>query len=258
MRTLILSLLLLISNTNCGTYLLLENQAENDQTAFQNFVTLTLLDSSIGLVHYWPLDGDLKDKVGGLDLTAVGGTTPIITADRFGIPGRAYYYDGGGGYHESIAQGPLFFDGTVSSFTVSAWVKGKFPPGNNGSEFIFLSQGAGLGLQLYAFSPSSCNGRIRAFTNNGGSGDVDVGTDCGIYPENLWYHMVFTWDIRTLTGSLYVNNVLVGSGTFGVNRPWATNSTFQLGRSDLSSQLFEGGIDEVRIYNRAIFPVSSL
>lgn len=257
MRKIIQLLLISYLFLDCGTYLLLENQEQNDQKSFQNFVNFTLLDSSIGLVHYWPLDGDLKDRVGGLDLIAVSGT-PTPTFDRFGFPGGAYYYDGAGGYHQSSAQGPLFFDGTVSSFTVSVWVKGKFPPGNNGSEFIFLSQGAGLGLQLYAFSSGSCSGRLRAFTNNGGSGDVDVGTDCGIYPEDTWYHMVFTWDINTLTGSLYVNNVLVDSGTFGINRPWATNSFFQLGQSDLSSQLFAGSVDEVRVYNRVIFPVSSL
>ncbi|GBF40178.1 LamG domain-containing protein [Leptospira johnsonii] len=257
MRKLIYLVLISYLSLNCGTYLLLQNQEPDDQSAFQNFVKLTLLDSSVGLVHYWPLDGDTRDIIGGLDLTAVNGT-PSLTADRFGFPGKAYYYDGTGGHHQSAAQGPLFMDGTVSSYTVSAWVKGKFPPGNNGSEFIFVSQGAGLGLQLYAFAPGSCSGRLRAFTNNGGSGDVDVGTTCGQYPEDIWYHMVYTWDIQTLTASLYVNNVLASSGTFGSNRPWATNSFFQLGQSDLSSQLFVGSVDEVRVYNRAIFPVSSL
>ena len=257
MRTTILCLFLWIFTTNCGTYLLLENQEQNDSRVFQNFVGLTLLDSSIGLVHYWPLDGDLEDKVGGLDLTAVAGT-PTITADRFGFAGRAYYYDGSGIYHESSAQGPLFLDGTVSSFTISAWVKGKFPQGADGGESIFLSQGSGLGLQLYALSAGSCRGRLRAFTNDGGSGDVDLGTTCGVYPEDVWYHMVFTWDIQTLTGSLYVNNVLVSSGTFGNNRPWATTNTFQIGISNISSQFFQGSVDDVRIYNRVIFPVSSL
>lgn len=257
MRILIFAILLPFYFINCGTYLLLKNQEQNDNPAFLNFVQLTLLDSAIGLVHYWPLDGDTKDIVGGLDLTATGGA-PILTADRFGFPGRAYYYSGGGAYHQSSTNGPSFLNGNISSFTISAWVKGKFPPGSNGSEFIYVSQGPGIGLQLYALSAISCSGRLRAFTNNGGSGDVDVGTTCGQYPEDIWYHMVFTWDIQSLTGSLYVNNVLVSSGTFGTNRPWATNSFFQLGRSDISSQLFEGSVDDVRIYNRVIFPVSSL
>lgn len=256
MRKIIYIVLISCLSFNCGTYLLLENLEKNDQKAFLDFVNLTLIDSSIGLVHYWPLDGNTRDIIGGLDLTAVSGT-PILTADRFGFPGRAYYYDGSGAYHESAAQGPLFFDGTVSSFTISAWVNGKWPPGNNGAEFIYLGQGTGLGLQLYAFA-GSCNGRLRAFTNDGGAGDVDTGTPCGQYPEDTWYHMVFTWDIQTLTATLYVNNVLVSSGIFGSNRPWATTTSFQLGRSDLSTQLFQGRVDEVRIYNRVIFPVSSL
>ncbi|MGJ4746169.1 LamG domain-containing protein [Leptospira sp. SA-E8] len=257
MRILIFAILLPFYFINCGTYLLLTSQEQYDHHKFLDLVQLTLLDSSIGLVHYWPLDGDAKDIVGGLDLTAVSGT-PTLTTDRFGFSGRAYYYDGGGAYHQSSTNGPTFFTGNVSSFTVSAWVKGKFPPGNNGNEFMFLSQGSGFGLQLYALSAGSCSGRLRAFTNNGGSGDVDVSTACGQYPEEIWYHMVFTWDIQTLTASLYVNNVLVSSGTYGSNRPWATNNFFQLGRSNLSSQLFEGSVDDVRIYNRVIFPVSSL
>ncbi|PKA15722.1 LamG domain-containing protein [Leptospira haakeii] len=257
MRILLLVFFIPFYFSNCGTYLLLENLNAKNDRVFENFIQLSLLDSAIGLVHYWPLDGDTRDIIGGLDLTATSGT-PTLTSDRFGFPGGAYYYDGAGGYHQSSAQGPLFFNGTISSFTVSAWVKGKYPPGNNGNEFMFLSQGAGFGLQLYALTASSCSGRLRAFTNNGSSGDVDVGTDCGKYPEDVWYHMVFTWDIQTLTASLYVNNVLVNSGTFGVNRPWATNSFFQLGLSNISSQLFEGSIDDVRIYNRVVFPVSSL
>ncbi|MGJ4787950.1 LamG domain-containing protein [Leptospira koniambonensis] len=251
-RLLILSCLY----TNCGTYLLLTNQEESDRSIFKDLVGLNFIDSSFGLVHYWPLDGDLQDKVGGLDLVEVGGS-PTLSADRFGIEGKAYYYDGQGAIHESIAQGPLFLDGTVSSFTISVWVKGKYRTGGNGGDSIFLSQGGGLGMQLYYFSGEGCTGRLRVFTNNGGTGDVDVATECKT-PENLWYHMVFTWDIQTQYASLYVNNVLVSSKKFGSFRPWDTGTGIDFGTSSLSSQLFQGSIDEVRIYNRVIFPVSSL
>ncbi|PJZ77591.1 LamG domain-containing protein [Leptospira neocaledonica] len=258
MRILIFVLLLLLSLTNCGTYLLLASQENEHDHSFSDFIRLTLIDSSIGLVHYWPLDGNTRDVIGGLDLTDVSGT-PTLTFDRFGFPEKAYYYDGSGPYHESIAQGPLFLDGTVSSFTVSAWVNGKWPPGANGGQSIFLSQDGGLGLQFYALSSISCTGRLRAFTNNsGGQGDADVSSQCGAFSENTWYHMVFVWDIQNLTASLYVNNVLVSSGKFGSNRPWNVYSTFALGFSPLGTFLYQGSIDEVRVYNRAIFPVSSL
>ncbi|TGL60640.1 LamG domain-containing protein [Leptospira sarikeiensis] len=258
MRIIITLFLILFFHLNCGTYLLLDSLNSKNDRAFENLIQLSLLDSSIGLVHYWPLDGHTQDIVGGLDLTAVSGT-PTLTADRFGLPGGAYYYDGSGAYHGSLAQGPLFMDGTVSSFTISVWVSGKWPPGANGGQSIFLSQDGGLGMQFYALSSISCTGRLRTFTNNsGGSGDVDVSSSCGAYSENTWYHMVFIWDIDSLTASLYVNNVFVSSGKFGNNRPWNTYNSFSLGFSPLGSFFYQGSIDEVRIYNRVIFPVSSL
>ena len=65
-----------------------------------------------------------------------------------------------------------------------------------------------------------------------------------------WAHVAATFD--GTTGRLYVNGVEVGSGPFNLgNNPAAQ---MRIGSYNDDSPTYNGDIDEVRIYNRALTP----
>ncbi|TGK03213.1 LamG domain-containing protein [Leptospira langatensis] len=249
-------LVLSLSLQNCGTYLFLAE--ENAKTKTYNGLVIDLYAiASANLIHYWPLDGDTEDKIGGLDLIPAGSSAPTVTFDRHGLPGGAYHYPGDGlTYHQSLlAPGEPILDGATSSFTISVWVNGKFNPTSGGGNAIFLSQGGGLGMQYYSNTDVPCLNLLRAFTNTGGTGDVDMGSGCTYGKDGVWYNMIFVWDHPKLIGHLYINGVLFSTYTNGGRiGPWATGGAFSLGYSDLGGAGFIGNIDEIRVYNQVIHP----
>ena len=65
---------------------------------------------------------------------------------------------------------------------------------------------------------------------------------------NSWNHVAVTYDAPTTTMRLYVNGVLVSENT---SVPASAGNTIQIG-AYADAALFNGGIDEVRIWNKAL------
>ncbi|PJZ70708.1 hypothetical protein CH373_07200 [Leptospira perolatii] len=237
---------------NCGTIIILYDLLQVDSSKQNYLILASLLGNSTlsqGLLHHWPLDGNAQDSVGTLNLSAFGSGMTSVTGHD-GVPSGAFHYHGTA-FHSSSQNGEDFLAGNISSFTVSAWASGNFPAVPSGLNGIFLSQGNGFGLQYYNIGV--CTGRLRGFTNDGSSGDVDVSSACGVYSNNTWYHIAFVWELPTKRATFYVNGSQITSGSGGLNYPWGTLASFQLATSSLNSgYIFDGAIDEVRIYNRAL------
>ena len=76
------------------------------------------LHAQTGLIAYWPFDGNANDSSGNGNNGIVHGAIP--SADRFGRPGKAYYFDGTS--HILVPNSSsLELGGT--DFTVSFWMK---------------------------------------------------------------------------------------------------------------------------------------
>ncbi|TGM96689.1 LamG domain-containing protein [Leptospira dzoumogneensis] len=238
---------------NCGTVLLLNAlwpSKEDDRIG--NIGELFLGTMNVGLIHYWPLDGDANDKVGSMHLTAFGTVGPTLTSDRNNLPGGAFQYDGIDSWHSSDPiVGETILMGTAS-FTLSAWVKGKFKPSGGG---IIMGQGDGLGFQ-FLDGTTNCFHGIRVYTANGGMGAISNVSPCGIYQDDVWYHLTFTWDLPNNTANLYVGNDIVNSTVYNPNlTPWTSSAPFTLGYGTIGGGAQPVSIDEVRIYNRVVPPI---
>ena len=68
-------------------------------------------------------------------------------------------------------------------------------------------------------------------------------------PINAWSHIAATYDGATLR--LYLNGTLVSSQARTGAIATSTNP-LQIGGDSIYGQFFQGAIDEVRIYNRAL------
>jgi len=65
-----------------------------------------------------------------------------------------------------------------------------------------------------------------------------------------WHHIVYT--ITDNVGQLYLDGVPVGTTSTGVGNIVNTNAVFSVGSMNGGLQFFNGSIDDVRIYNRAL------
>jgi hypothetical protein len=132
-----------------------------------------------------------------------------------------------------------------NSVTMTAWIHptGAGSNGTYGGTIV-----AREGEYLLVRFP---NGRINwAFANsNPGWQFIDTGF---VAPLNQWTHLAVTYDNGTI--KTYANGSLVhthsGSGSIGDVHP--EDNGFRIGGRQIFPQQFQGRIDEVRVYNRAL------
>ena len=135
----------------------------------------------------------------------------------------------------------------VTDFTVCAWAK---LDANNGWNRIF---DFGTGTSNYMFlTPSAGGGPLRyaiTTTSNGSEQQMDAPS---ALPIGGWQHVAVT--LSGTTGKLYVNGALVSTNTSMTLNPASLGSTNQnyIGKSQWGDPLFDGKIDDFRIYNRAL------
>ncbi len=160
--------------------------------------------------------------------------------------GRALSFDGVDDY--VIISDSASLDIT-DAITIEAWVK---PDSNTGQRWIAGKNGR---YQLLKSSAGNFfRGQFKGTDDNWYY--IDSPTS---YSENNWYHVAYTYDGNYLR--IYMNGVLGDSKYVGVDMA-ANNfcSIFIGGANDVASgckysgQYFNGLIDEVKIYNRALTP----
>jgi hypothetical protein len=141
--------------------------------------------------------------------------------------------------------------------TVEAWVN---PTAMSGWETVVMKErgAAGAGLLSYALyahdgAPEG-NGFVGAagYLRPTGTTSTDQGVRDAAHarlPLNEWTHLATTYD--GARQRLYVNGVLVASraqtGSIVV-----ANQPLRIGGNNSSGEFFQGMIDEVRVYNRAL------
>ena len=95
------------------------------------------------------------------------------------------------------------------------------------------------------------NGVVTAYTVQGQSASSVSGATA--IQNNTWYHVVATYDRPSQTLKVYVNGLIDGSNTSATVAPPASTNPVRIGaRGDDSSMAFQGQIDEIAIYPRAL------
>jgi hypothetical protein len=127
------------------------------------------------------------------------------------------------------------------SVTLEAWVYPKSSTGWQAA--VIKEQTGGLSYALYGNSdPGTPVGTIH--TTN----DVNLYGGSGL-PLNTWSHLAVTYNGSVL--KLYVNGTLVNSQSVSGQMPVSTN-VLRIGGDSVWGEYFNGLIDEVRVYNRAL------
>ncbi|MDC0158108.1 cadherin domain-containing protein, partial [Verrucomicrobia bacterium] len=190
----------------------------------------------IGLVAWYPLDGNGADHSPTANHATVNGTTP--TADRHGVAGKALLFDGSGSNHYLEAAFNQALSSTAISYSV--WAKPTSTTNNHGSPITFRADGRGF--NLYKMPDNTWS----HWTGNGGWQKFHAQAI-----SLNWTALAFTHD--GTTGKGYQNGVLVVSS----NKTYlpAQSGALKIGAgagSNGPTYFFKGAIDEVRIWNRVL------
>src|SRR2546421_12601320 len=192
----------------------------------------TCTSAPSGMINWWKAEGNASDSQDSRDGTPQGGTTFAP-----GEVGQAFNFDGSTGYIDLGAQNLL---GGFTQVTIDAWVypapfesyEGIIYPGPTNIWWIQLTPAA----------------QVRFAINNAASGSAD---STNTIPANQWTHLALTWDGET--ARLYINGVqdpttLATSGAI----PDDSGNTKAIGSRGGIDQFFNGLIDEVEIFTRAL------
>jgi hypothetical protein len=192
-----------------------------------------------GLVAYYPFDGNANDASGNANNGTVSNAQ--LTNDRFGITNSAYQFNG--------TNSAILFPGApltnIDNWTLTAWMNPAVLP----------QQGVALTVGHDGASPY--NGYWLMISGGGSevpgthpsAGYPTVGMVDSAYslPTNgVWYHVVMLRESGVT--KFYVN----GSQTPGTGAIAPIAPTGLTIGSMTGANFFNGALDDVRIYNRAL------
>ena len=187
------------------------------------------------LIAHYPFTGNANDAIGTNHGTVNGAT---LTTDRFGIANSAYSFDGTSSYISTSNLATTQSD----NWTMSAWVK---PSSLNQIGVIMLNgntTGVNDGYGLFQANGSSGSGNTltgfhhtHGWVNSGGN----------FTNNNTWYHVVMERDNGV--DKYFINGVQTpNTSTMSITNPVGS---LIIGGLSNGFDMFQGAIDEVKIYN---------
>jgi hypothetical protein len=198
-----------------------------------------------GLVAWWRGEENAIDLAGTHNGTWLNGASY-----DHGQSGQAFSF-GGAGFQQCV-EIPYSPDLINPAFSVEAWIKPMVRPANVEKQDWIFGQNSGLQLN----TRSGTTGVYVVFQFCSGTLFYDVVSPNQI-PLNTFSHVAGTWDGTTLR--LYLNGALNNSRTPGAV-PKDSGCDFFIGgvytpaggTCNYIGQFFNGLVDEVSIYNRAL------
>ncbi|NIO45151.1 MAG: hypothetical protein GTN36_06410 [Candidatus Aenigmarchaeota archaeon] len=194
-------------------------------------ISITSTPIEDDLVGYWKFDGNTQDFS---DYNNHGTPFGNPTWSTDCISGSCINFDGDGDYVRATTNGMLNYQGTIA-----LWAKTSNVP--SGRAYMFSHR-----------EESEINSRIYLFNLNGkfniGLGD-DSAEDTGYtFTVNQWDHFALTWSGANYNA--YVNGEPVKPGS--TSTPTSIASYLYMGSYLGTQEYFNGKIDEVKVFNRAL------
>jgi Concanavalin A-like lectin/glucanases superfamily len=229
---------------------------QSGATRFGNSTTLAQGSTlKSGLVGHWTFDGSQTNWATGKTNDSSGqgnhGTLTNMSTTTTPAPGKisqALNFDGTDDSVVVTADGTaLDFDGGTA-VSISAWVyidsyEATVPNIRNiaGRDTGFPAQ------YLLRLGDSGTQNRIQWVVGTAPTNENKLFAT-GTVGLNQWYHVVGTWDGTTQT--IYINGVGNSQALSGVFTTTAT--AFRIGTLNSANRFFDGKIDDVHVYNRAL------
>jgi hypothetical protein len=202
-----------------------------------------------GLVAWYPFNGNANDESGNGNNGTVDGA--VLTTDRFGNNNSCYQFNGINSSISTLSGGPL----NQSPRSFSLWLRT-----NKTGENYLIQYG----------NPTGAGDYFGIAMNNYCSGvGVDISNGVAMWgpnslTNNNWHHCVIVFD--PTVGSTLVDPIVYVDGVLqsSLNCSLSLNNNTQINTQELypfligggaptpSSRHFQGDLDDIGIYNRAL------
>jgi streptogramin lyase len=213
----------------------------------------TAVAAPSGLVSWWTGNGTANDVMG------LNNATPTGLTYATGEVGQAFSFDGTDDRAQIVDNPSLQF---TTSLSIEGWVQvNGFPTGTNGDDHgeIFFRGDDRSGLDPYSLSVEP-NGTLNFQVTNASNASASVAAPIA---TGQLIHVAATLDDATGTMSLYENGVVVAQEVTAI-RPFQNldptqNPSIAIGNhggypNSPHNFPFNGLIDELAVYNRALTP----
>ena len=175
------------------------------------------------------------------------GTLSGATWTNAGKYGQALSFNGSTSYVDLGNAADLQLTG---SMTVSAWIFATANPPDDGQ---IVSKSTGAGWQFKTSPDTGPHTFAVAVSPNSSSNTQRYSNT--VRALNTWYYVTGVYDATAGTLNIYVNGVLDNGVLSGTVPPSQYNAPANVNVGQRGGgYLFQGTIDEVRIYNRALSP----
>src|SRR3989338_2689930 len=221
-----------------------------------------------GLVGHWSFDGpDMITQSDGdqkaLDRSGNNNTGTLTNGPKraAGKIGQALEFDAFASNDQSVVVSDNATISGLSAVSVSVWFKMSSFPGLNDFQFV-VSKSNLSDNREYRFrleDSSGGNGLVWIISNDGNDpGTAKTVHGISNFSLNTWYHAVGTYDDNNNDLlHLYINGVLVDTETGESGGTFDGTGNLFFGSDGINASTgdeFDGQIDEVRVYNRALSP----
>jgi hypothetical protein len=198
-----------------------------------------------GLVAYYPFNGNANDESENNYNGVIDGAT--LTTDKFGSAQKALNFDG-----NDFVRIPNLYNAStqpLDDVTYSLWFK---PNQNYGAAdfYSLIIRSTDAGFTDMIGKPDFFSAENNKFQFYMFNGDFVRNKATTIdFVANQWYHVVATRD--NTTTKIYLNAVKEGEVTYA-NPSIFYPDLYLGGHSTFNRWYFNGALDDLRIYNRAL------
>jgi len=210
--------------------------------------------SDPNLVGWWKLDETSGLTAADSSGNGNDGTLTNMDGDEWttGVVDGALEFDGGSDYIDTN-----YLQDGVSKYTISAWV--NIPSGSTGNNVIVFDRGSGAGHSLTFGIGHTTTGELYYVDD---SDSIIIGRYYnGGLNDDAWHHVVGVFDgggsVTSSQFTVYLDGASVSTGTYDTGSDTAPLTGLggtQIGHHIGWNRYFDGIIDDVRIYNRALSP----
>jgi concanavalin A-like lectin/glucanase superfamily protein/Big-like domain-containing protein len=193
-----------------------------------------------GLVAAYGFEEGAGSSVADVSGTGNDGSISGATWTTSGRFGSALSFDGASDM-VSIADSPSL--DLTAGLTLEAWVNPRSLPSATWRSILLKERGSHLSYAMYANSSTNApSGHVYIGGDRSARGTSQIGL-------GTWTHLAATFDGAVVR--MYVNGVQVGTRSITGSITTSTGA-LRLGGNTIWGEWFDGLVDEVRIYNRAL------
>lgn len=220
----------------------------------------TVADLTLGLMAWWKLDEATGASF--VDASGFGNTASLVSGYYWAptpchIPGKigpgALHLNGtdkyGSGDHLALNSYPPLNLG-VSSFTLALWMRTT-----STADSVLLNKYSSAGMEsgyLLAVDGASNGGKPRLRISSGSGARTFKGTRK--LNDGAWHHLAVVVSREDSSTSFFVDGVLAGSSASNNAGNLNTTAKFTVGKAGYYGGWWQGDMDEVRVYGRALSP----